>query len=157
MNKIERTITINAPVHTVFETIREPLNLPKLCTNLMAVADVQQIPSGGKNFKWEYKIMNVRFWGTSSVTEYDIHRRIVNSIQGGITGKLTWLFSAENGQTHVSLSIEYGLPSPLVQKHGANDVIRENEDAVTALLENLKAMLEQASGQLINANEAKSV
>jgi uncharacterized membrane protein len=149
MNKIDKTITINAPVHAVFEYIREPINLRDLCSNLIAVEDIQRLPNGGRSFKWEYKMVNVHFFGTSNTTECNVDHRLMSIIQGGITGSMTWLFQSENEWTHVTLIIEYALPSPFVQKHGVHTIARENEATVISCLENLKTLMEKTGKHII--------
>jgi hypothetical protein len=131
-------------VHAVFRYICEPLNLLKLCSNLIAVEDIEQLPSGGKDFQWEYKMVNVHFFGTSDTTEYDVDHSLVSVIQGGITGTITWLLQPQNELTQVTLIIEYVLPYLFVKKHGAKTIARENEVGVLALMERLKSALEQA-------------
>ena len=144
MNKINKSITINAPVHAVFRYICEPLNLLKLCSNLIAVEDIEQLPSGAKDFQWEYKMVNVHFFGTSDTTEYDVDHCLVNTIQGGITGTITWLFQPQDEATQITLIIEYVLPYLFVKKHGSKPIARENEAGILSLLESLKNAIEQA-------------
>lgn len=144
MNKLNKTITIDAPVHAVFEYISKPLNVSKACPNLIAVEDMEPHINGVQSFHWHYKLANVHFFGTSDTTECDINHCLVNTIQGGITGKMTWLFQAQNEATQVTLLIEYGLPYLFVKKHGARVIAHENDVAVNSLLERLKANIENA-------------
>jgi uncharacterized membrane protein len=146
MNRINKAITINAPIHPVFQYIREPVNLPTLCAQLIALEDIQQLPNGGRSFKWEYKLVNVHFFGTSTTTVYDADHRLTSSIQGGITGNITWLFEADDEFTHVTLIAEYALPDHFVQKHGVNAISSETEAAISGVLQNLKANLEKMAG-----------
>ncbi len=145
INKVQKKITINAPVHAVFEYIRDPVNLPKLCANFVAVDEVRSLSNGGKSFTWRYKLANVDFFGNCVTTECEVNRRLTSRLQGGITGTLTWLFNPENENTDVNFTIDYGLPAFFLQKHGRIAIMRENEAAITALLENLKVSLENVS------------
>ena len=52
MAKIEKTITINAPVEKVFGYVSEPTNLPEIWPSLVEVTDVQPLPNGGKSY-WD--------------------------------------------------------------------------------------------------------
>jgi uncharacterized membrane protein len=142
MNKINKSITVNAPVHAVFGYICKPRNFLKLCSNLIAVEDIEQLPSEAKGFQWEYKMVNVHFFGTSDTTEYDVNQCLVSVIEGGITGTITWLFQTQNESTQVTLIIEYVLPYPFVKKHGAKTIARENEAGIFSLLESLKSAIE---------------
>ena len=143
MNKINKTITINVPVHAIFEYISDPLNLSKACSNLIAVDDIEPLPNGVKNFHWEYKLANVHFFGTSDILECDVDHCLASSIEGGITGTITWLFEALPAPTQVTLIIEYELPALFVKKHGVKVISRENESAINFLLETLKTTIEK--------------
>jgi len=145
MNIIQRTITIYAPVRTIFEYVREPDHLRKICPNLMAVQEVQRLPGGGSSFQWEYRMAGTRFWGTGKTTECDVDHCLVSHIEGGITGTVTWFFRSEDEGTHLSLVVEYALPLPLIHKPHTDLIISENELAATAMLEKLKMTMEEAT------------
>jgi uncharacterized protein YndB with AHSA1/START domain len=157
MNIIQRTITIYAPVHTVFEYIREPDNLRKMCPNLMAVQEVQRLPGGSSSFQWAFRMAGTRFRGTGKTTECDVDRCLVSQIEGGMTGTVTWFFRPENEGTHLSLVVEYAVPLPLIHKPHVGLIISANELAVTSMLENLKITMEEVSGHNVNVIEAKIV
>ena len=47
MAKVEKTITINAPVEKVFSYVEEPINLPEYWPSMVEVRDVEQWPNSG--------------------------------------------------------------------------------------------------------------
>lgn len=145
MNTINKTIAINAPAHTIFSYICEPINFLKLCSHMMAIEDIQRLPNGGTSFHWEYKMADVRFIGSSRVTVFIPNRRLTSLIHGGIIGTITWLLQPEDDRTRVTLIIEHELPSPLLQKRDEKDIIGENEAVVSSFLEALKATLQNTS------------
>lgn len=149
MNKLEKTIPIKAPAHIIFEYILETPNLTNLCSRLVDIEDTQRLPNGGRSFKWEYKMVNVHFFGTSTCTKCVVNHHLVNSIRGGITGSITWLLRAEGDQTHTTLIVEYALPTPFIQKHGNNAIEQENEYVVIALLDSLKTTVEKAVNHIV--------
>lgn len=155
MNKIEKTITINAPVHAIFEYVIEPLNLLKLCPKLVGIEDTHRLQNGGRSFKWEYKMVKVHFWGTSTCIECLVNQRLVNSIHGGVVGSTTWLFKADGEWTHVALIIEYAMPTPFIQRHGINAIEKENKSVAISLLETLKTTMEKTTKHIMVINEVE--
>ena len=68
MAKLEKTITIKAPVEKVFNYIDDSTNLPEIWPSLVEVTDVQPLPNGGHTIRWVYKMAGMRFKGTSEIT-----------------------------------------------------------------------------------------
>lgn len=89
MAKVEKTITINAPVEKVFAFVDEPANLLEVWPSLVEVKDVERLPSGGSKFRWTYKMAGVRVEGTAEATEYVVNRRIVSESKGGVSSTIT--------------------------------------------------------------------
>jgi uncharacterized membrane protein len=52
MARVEKTITIDAPIEKVFEYWTEPINLLEFWPSMVEVSDVQPSPHGGSNFRW---------------------------------------------------------------------------------------------------------
>ena len=142
MAKVEKTITINAPVEKVFSYIEEPTNLPEIWPSMVEVKDVQQSPSGGRNFGWVYKMAGVRFEGTSEAIEYVANQRTVTKSKGGIESTITWTFQPEAGGTKVTFEAEYTVPMPLLGKLAESLIVKQNEREAELILANLKAKME---------------
>jgi len=142
MAKIEKTITINAPVEKVFGYSSEPTNLPEFWPSLVEVSDVQQFPNGGNSFRWVYKMAGMRFEGTSEDTEYVANQRTVTKSKGGIESTHTWTFQPEDGGTRMTVQVEYTVPIPLLGKLVEAVIVKLNENEAELLLANLKARME---------------
>ena len=143
MVKIEKTITINAPVEKVFGYLDEPMNQLEIWPSLVEVKDVQRLPSGiGSSFRWVYKMAGMRFEGTSEITEYIPNQRMVTKTKGGIESTHITTFQPEAGGTKVTTEVEYTVPIPLLGKLVEAFIVKQNEHEAELFLANLKARME---------------
>lgn len=142
MAKVERTITINAPVEKVFAYIDEPTNLPEIWPSMVEAKDVQRLPSGGNKFRWVYKMAGMRLEGTSETTEYVANQRTVSKTKGGIESTVTWIFQPEAGGTRVTFEAAYTVPIPLLGKLAEAFIVKVNEHEAELIVANLKARME---------------
>ena len=142
MAKIEKTITINAPVEKVFAYASDPTNLPEFWPSIVEIKDVQQLPSGGRSFGWVYKMAGMRFEGTSEDTEYVANQRSVTENKGGIRSTIAWTYQPEAGGTRLTTVTEYTVPIPLLGRLAEAFIVRLNENEAELLLANLKARME---------------
>ena len=141
MAKLERSITINAPVEKVCGYIK-PENLPEFWPSLVEVKDVQKLPNGGYSNKWVYKMAGMRFEGTSEDVEVIPNERLVSKTKGGIVSTQTWIFQPEASGTKVTFNVEYTIPIPVLGKLAEAIVVKMNEHEMELLLANLKARIE---------------
>jgi len=142
MAKLERSITINAPVEKVFGYWTEPTNLLEIWPSMVEVKDVERLPSGGNKFRWVYKMAGMRFEGTSEDTEWVPNQRTVSKGKGGIESTITVMFQPEAGATKVAFEAEYTVPVPLLGKLAEAFIVKVNEGEAELLLANLKTRLE---------------
>jgi uncharacterized protein YndB with AHSA1/START domain len=142
MAKVEKTITIDAPVEEIFEYISEPTKLPEIWPSMVEAKDVQRLPNGGTKFRWVYKMAGVRFEGISEDTEVVPNQRAVSKTKGGIESTITWTFRPEAGGTEVTFESEYTVPVPVLGKVAEAFIVRANEREAELILANLKARME---------------
>ena len=141
MAKIEKSITINAPVEKVFNYIADPMTQPEWLPSLMEVKDVSG--SGvGQHLRWTYKMAGVLLKGETTVTEHIPNKRRVTQTKGGVTS--TWIFDFEthDGGTKVQLSIEYTIPVPVIGKLAEKIVLKRNEREADLAMQNIKEKME---------------
>jgi len=141
MAKIERSITINAPVEKVFTYIDDPINNPDWLPSYMEVHDVTG--SGvGQHYRWAYKMAGLRLEGENTVTEHIPNKRRVVQSKGAVTS--TWIFSFEphNGGTKMKLDVEYTIPIPVLGKLAEKLVLRRNEREADLAMANIKDKFE---------------
>jgi uncharacterized membrane protein len=142
MAKVEKTITINAPVERIFSYVNEPTNLLEIWPSMVEAKDVQRLPNGGNSFGWVYKMAGVRIEGTSEDTEVIANQRVVSKTTGGIESTITWMFQPEAGGTKVTFEAEYTVPIPLLGKVAEAFIVKANEGEAELILANLKARME---------------
>ena len=142
MAKVEKTITINAPVEKVFGYIDEPTNLPEIWPSLMEIKDVQTLPNGGHTDRWVYKMAGMRFEGTTEGIEHVTNQRIVSKTKGGVESTQTWVFQPEAGGTKVTFEVEYNIPIPVLGKLAEAIVVKMNDREGDSILANLKTRME---------------
>ena len=141
MAKIERNITINAPVEEVFAYVEDPMSQLEYLPSMVEVKDVTG-QGAGAHYRWTYKMAGVRFEGESTMTEYVPNERMVVQSKGGILSTWTWIFAAEDGGTKVNLTVEYTIPVPVLGKLGEALILKQNEREADTAMANLKAKLE---------------
>ncbi len=142
MAKIEKSLLINAPVEKVFAFMAKPENLPVIWPSLQEVRNVQPLPNGGYTYDFTYKMAGVRFEGHSEWTEFVKNQRIVSKTGGGVSSTFIWTYQAEDGDTRVSVSVDYTTPGAVLGKLAEPIVHKMNEREAETVLANLKARME---------------
>jgi uncharacterized membrane protein len=142
MAKLNKSITINAPVDKVFEFVTEPTNLPKFWPSLIEVRDVKRSGDWVESYHWVYKMAGVKFEGDTELSESLPKRRVVAVNSGGIPSEFVWNYAPEGEGTRVTVDVEYKVPGALLGKLAEPLVIKMNEREAETLLANLKAMME---------------
>jgi uncharacterized membrane protein len=141
MAKVERRITINAPVEKVFNYIADPMNNLEWVPSVMEIKDVSG--SGvGQHHRWTYKMAGVLLKGETTVTEHLPNERIVSQGKGGVTS--TWIlnFKTHDGGTIMELDIEYTIPIPVIGKLAEKIVLKRNEREADLAMSNIKEKME---------------
>jgi uncharacterized membrane protein len=141
MAKVEKSITINAPVEKVFAYIEDPMNQLEYLPSIVEVKDVTG-QGVGAHYRWAYKMTGLRFEGETTMTEYVSNERIVVQTKGGIASTWSWTFTSGDGGTEVNLTVEYTIPVPVLGKLGEALVLKQNEREAGTAMANIKAKLE---------------
>ena len=142
MAKVEKTISINAPVEKIFSYISDPINLPEFWPSLIEASDVQTLPNGGHSNRWLYKMAGIRFEGTSEDVECVQNQRLVSKTKGGVESTQTWAFQSEAGGTRVTFTTEYTVPIPVLGKLAEAIIVKMNDHEGDLVMANLKARME---------------
>ena len=141
MEKVERTITINAPVDKVFNYIADPMTGIDWVPSMTNVKDVSG--SGvGQYHRWTYKMAGILFDGETTTTEHVPNERIVTQSKGGLTSTFIFDFGAHDGGTMLKLVIEYTVPVPVLGKIAEKIVLRRNEREADLAMTNIKEAME---------------
>ena len=142
MAKLEKSITINAPVEKVFGFIGKATNLPEIWPSLVELTDIKQLPNGGHSDRFVYKMAGIRLEGTGEDIEYVPNERIVTKTTGGAESIQTWLFQPEANGTKVTFKTEYTVPVPVLGKLAEAIIVKMNDHEGELILANLKARME---------------
>ena len=139
MAKVEKEVTVKAPIEEVFRYISEPSNLPEFWPSLMEIKDVQSLPNGGYSARWVYKMVGMRFQGTGEYTQIVPNQWFVIETKGGISSIITWTFRSKGDMTRVTLTIEYKVPIPLLGKLAEAIIVRMNDQEGDLMMSHLQA------------------
>ena len=141
MAKLERSITINAPVEKVFAYIENPMNELEWLPSTIEVKDVNG-QGVGTHSRFAYKIVGIRFEGESTITEHVPNKRLVTESKGGIVSTWTWTFQPHDNGTRLSVVVDYTIPIPVLGKIAEAFVLRQNEREADLAMANIKGRLE---------------
>jgi carbon monoxide dehydrogenase subunit G len=141
MARVERSITVNAPVEKVFAYLDDPMTQLAWLPGMVEVKDVTG-KGVGSHFQWTYKMVGVHFRGRGTVIEHVSDERIVVESKGGIVSTWTWTFEPHDGGTKLNLDIEYTVPVPVLGKLAEALVLKQNEREADLAMANIKAKME---------------
>lgn len=139
MATIRRSISIHAPVGQVFDYVADPTHLPTIWPSLVAVRNVEP-HAEGNSFDWEYKMLGMRIRGHSDPVELVRNERQVTRSVRGIPNTFRWLYATRDGDTEVTLEVDYKVP--VLGRIAEGVVGRANEREAATLLANLKRVME---------------
>jgi uncharacterized membrane protein len=139
---IRKSVSIEAPVDRVFDYLTDPTHFPDIWPSLLEVDHVSRHADGSHSFDWVYKMAGLKFRGHAETIELQKNRLIVAKAESGIPSTFRWTYDGSNGSTHLTLEIEYSLPTPVLKRFAEPIIGKLNEHEAEALLKNLKATME---------------
>lgn len=142
MLRVNRKITIDAPVEKVFAFLEDKSHLPEIWPSMIEVSDEQALPNGGKSYHWLYKMAGIKFRGTTEERDFVRNRRIGGTSEAAIRNTVTWTFDQRGGATDVTFDAAYEVPGKLIGRIAEPLLARMNEGEANLVLENLKTRLE---------------
>jgi len=143
MSKIEKSITIDAPVKKVFEYTSNAEMMPEWLPGMVEVKDINRTEEGvGSNYKWIYKMAGMRFDGETTTEEYVPEKKMVARSKGGVNSLWTWSFEPYNNGTKIDLVIDYTIPIPVLGKIAEAIILKQNIREADLALANIKAKME---------------
>jgi len=143
--RVEKEVTVTAPIEKVFSYISEPSNLPEFWPSLIEIKDVQSLPNGGYSGRWVYKMAGMRFEGTAEYTTIIPNQWFVIETRGGIMSTITWTLRSKDNITRVTLTIEYNIPIPLFGKLAESIIVRWNEQEGDLMMAHLQTKFTTAN------------
>ena len=143
MAKVNKSITINAPVDKIFNYATDQTNMPEIWPSMVENKVLERLPNGGTKSQYVYKMAGMRFEGISIDTEFIPNQRTVSKTEGGIESEITWEYQSEGDATKVTFGAEYTIPIPLIGKLAEAFIVKQNENEAEIILANLKARMEE--------------
>ena len=141
MAKVERTITINAPVEEVCNYLSDPTNALEYVPSMTDIRNIKG-EGVGRTYDWTYKMLGISFSGKTEVVEYKPNERYVTKSSGGIASTWTYSFKAETGGTQMNLVIDFTIPVPVLGKFAERLALRQTEREADLAMATLKDRLE---------------
>src|SRR5512137_628868 len=143
MERIKRTVFIEAPPTKVFGYLMDPKNLPEIWPSMVEVSNVKTKPDGmTESNDFTYKMAGVKLQGHTEFTDVKRDRHIVWRSEGGIKSTIRWTFAPHGQGTDVVDEVEYELPANVLARIAAPFVRRMNEHEAETCVQNLKVRLE---------------
>jgi uncharacterized protein YndB with AHSA1/START domain len=142
MTTLTRSVTIDAPVGSVFEYALDPVRLWKVKD--VALTDVDIKPEGvGTSARMYTHFLGFHIEGGIEYTEVVPNKRLVVQVHF-FAEKPTWTFTfaRTHGATKVTATGEWTVNVPVVGKSVEAMMVKEHEPMLETLLGNLKAQVE---------------
>lgn len=137
-------IHVDVPVAEVFVFIDDPHNQPVISPSVTQIRNVEPLPDGGKRLEYTYRIAGIPFSGTLETTTYEPEERVVFDMDGGISGRIEWVFEASETGTWFEYRAEYTFPIPdLIERLFAPLFDWYNDRELRRTAVNLKTRLEE--------------
>lgn len=146
MAHLKKSILIHAPVEKVYAVARDPNRWAAFFVGLGEPEEVTGDGGVGTVVKHSYLMAGVRFPVTSRVLEDHVSPeggRWKGKIEGPLAGEHTWTYTSKNGETEVTVDMEYTVPGKALGQIANRLLIeRLQERATEQTLENLKLLCE---------------
>jgi ligand-binding SRPBCC domain-containing protein len=143
MATVNKEITINAPLEKIFSYLSKPSNLQQIWPSLMVIKNEQLLPNGGYSAQWVFKMGGKLLEGTGECIDIVPNQWLTIKTSGAVESAITYTVRAKEGQTRVTLSIDYRVPSALLSWLAGRIIIKINEQEADLILANLRAILEE--------------
>jgi uncharacterized membrane protein len=139
MPVVDKEIVIEAPLEEIFHFVSVPCNLPKIWPGLVEIKKQKLLPNGGYRFRWLYKIFGTRLTGTGECVDIAPNLWLSARTYGAVDSLNTWTFRAKGGQTRVTMTIDFRIPSPLSGRLAENTIVNAANREAEIILANLRA------------------
>jgi uncharacterized membrane protein len=139
MPVVDKEIVIGAPLEEIFRFVSIPGNLPQIWPSLIEIKNEKLLPNGGYRFRWLYKIFGVRLTGTAECVDIAPNLWLSARTYGAVDSLNTWTFRSKGGQTRVTMTIDYRIPSPLSGRLAENTIVNTANREAEVILTNLRA------------------
>ena len=138
----DKEIEIEAPVEDVFNYVKEPGNLMQIWPGFIEMKQEKTFPNGGYTFRWKYKMAGFHFTGKGECFDIAPNLWLRSRTTGAIESTATWTFRSTGSKTRVTLTVEYRIPMPLLNRLVESKIVKMNEKEAELILTNLRTRYE---------------
>jgi uncharacterized membrane protein len=146
MARVEKSVTVDAPVARVFAYLKDPMSNLDWLPGMMEVTKVSGEGVSAR-FRWVYRMAGIALQGESTALEFVPNERFVTESKSGIVSIWNWDFAQKDGGTRIDLMVDYVVPIPVLGKLAEAVVVRQNERVLDTALENIRSRMEETYGQ----------
>lgn len=107
MPSIEEVVRIDSPIENVSAYLSDPENHLHVLPSLTEIRNVSELPNGGHEGEYTFKLLEVDMTGTFRDIEIVPLERRVYEMTGDIEAEVTYEFETVNGKTRFMLILEY--------------------------------------------------
>ncbi len=142
MAHIEKSVLIEAQLEKVFAYANDLTRITEWWPLEVRSSTHKRVEKGAK-MDWSYRMMGVKFEGTSEYLEVVPNEQVNLKNTGGIPSTFDYRYVNEGGQTRVTMVVDYEVPGKLLGKIADRLVVeRVNANTAEHVLANLKAICE---------------
>jgi carbon monoxide dehydrogenase subunit G len=146
MARVEKSITVDAPLERVFAYLKDPMSNLEWLPGMIKVTKVSGEGVGAR-FRWVYRMAGIALEGESTALEFVPNERFVTGSKSGILSTWTWDFAPKDGGTRIDLTVDYAVPIPVLGKLAEAVVVKQNERVLDTALENIRSRMEETYEQ----------
>lgn len=141
MKTIRKSISINASPRTTYYAAVDPKRMPDWLEGLESVRSVEGF-AGRQKCEWRLWMLDVPLHGKSEVVFEQPERQRRLRTGGALHSVWTIAVDPRAGGSKLTLTIEYDVPSPLLEKYAEASVVERNERAAEASVQRLREIVE---------------
>jgi uncharacterized membrane protein len=143
MTTLKRDIFINASAEDIYALTSDARRFPEWYAGIERAEPDDVFPQPGGKVRVDYKAAGISFKLTMTSLEQEPAKRIINQMEGMITGTNRWSYEPEGEGTRVRVEFEYEMPGGALGKLANRLLVeRMNAENLAKSLENLKAVAE---------------
>ena len=118
MPRIEQSITVGAPVETVYEIARDVESFPEIMEDLQSIAVLERSGDGNRTVtEWVGLVRQFKMklkWQQEDVWDSAKHRDDFRTLKGDVSFTGYWQFTPEAGAVRFDSLVDYELGVPLI-------------------------------------------
>jgi len=142
--RVETSITINAPIEKVFDTIVDPELTAQWSSGVSEVTNIKGNPwEKGSSTDVAYHVLGMKLTQHMVTSEIEKPRKVIYRMEGGLPGTSEFALEPQGQVTKVDTRIDYSVPGGILGKI-ANQVLLErmNRKNIEGTAEGLKIFCE---------------